>query len=725
MANRESPNVHICIVQPPGYRHSMALLDPARYFQYQFARLGARATMAKNRLRSGVPNLVFGAHLGLDPSMLREYACVLVNLEQLGTGGSQWSAQYLELLRTASVIDYHPANPAAYGRRDADVPIVRFGHAPYLAAGDAPGIPIAERPIDLLFFGSINDRRRRIFERIESTGRAITLFDGPIYGPERDAFVRQSRAVLNCHFYESARFEQVRAFQVLSLGTPLVSETSPDAASGAGFEECVSWFDDGGLEDFFSGAYASQRFSERARAQLARFEELGAPSGYDRALEQVLHARALGGGATLPAQRWIHVGGGADYRTGWLNLSPDPADQADLALDLRRPLTLPHQGDSAWRGPVALQEGATDLVLVSDFPESAQQARALLGNCLAVLRPGGLLVVDRALPAGIAAERDESWVATCTAEFWRMGWLEHRLQERERAWCDAGGTAVPREQASMRRIKLEKVATSIAERTLARCNSADFCGLASAPIPDLTRPGAPHEPASAGVAAAIAPATASAGASAGASAVAAPPEKPVVEVICVAYRRYGPLRVLVQSWLNQSATNWRLRVIHDGADAEFERIMIGYVALAPDRISYHQTATRHNDYGHSLREMGLREASGDYVLLTNDDNYYVPRFLEFVNEAISQGRPEVVMYDMVHSHDHPGLRPLPAYSYFQTQYSRGNIDMGAAIVRGDLARLAGFRDHTHDGDATYFEDVARAAGKVTVAKIPRVLFVHN
>lgn len=201
---------------------------------------------------------------------------------------------------------------------------------------------------------------------------------------------------------------------------------------------------------------------------------------------------------------------------------------------------------------------------------------------------------------------------------------------------------------------------------------------------------------------------------------------PVIEVICVAYKRYGPLKVLVQSWLNQTADNWILRVLHDGPDVEFSRIMTEFGAASSGRISFEQSHERHNDYGHSLRAVGLDGARGEYVLLTNDDNYYVPRCLEYLNEAIDKTQADVVIYDMIHSHPRPGGRQLPSYSYFQTGYSRLCIDIGAAVVRAELARAAGFRDRSHDGDATYFEDVTRAGGgKISVCKIPRVLFVHN
>lgn len=82
------PPIHLCIVQPLGYVHSLGLVDPARYLRYQFRRFGASVTMAKNRLRHDAVNLVFGAHLGFDADQRRRQACIFVNLEQLGAGGA-------------------------------------------------------------------------------------------------------------------------------------------------------------------------------------------------------------------------------------------------------------------------------------------------------------------------------------------------------------------------------------------------------------------------------------------------------------------------------------------------------------------------------------------------------------------------------------------------------------------------------------------------------------
>lgn len=197
----------------------------------------------------------------------------------------------------------------------------------------------------------------------------------------------------------------------------------------------------------------------------------------------------------------------------------------------------------------------------------------------------------------------------------------------------------------------------------------------------------------------------------------------LVDVVAVAYGRTAEMRVFVQSWMNQSAENWRLTVIHDGPSEEFEQAMWPLAGQMPDKIKYFCTETRHNDYGHTLRHIGIEQAQGDYLLLTNADNYFIPKAVEILNTEM--GRADVIMFDMVHSHNKPGGREQPRYSYFETSYQRGSIDVSAAIVRTDLAKRVGFRDRTYAGDATYFEDILLSCPDLLPVKLPHILFVHN
>ena len=175
--------------------------------------------------------------------------------------------------------------------------------------------------------------------------------------------------------------------------------------------------------------------------------------------------------------------------------------------------------------------------------------------------------------------------------------------------------------------------------------------------------------------------------------------------------------------------NWKLTIIHDGHNSDFMSLMESYHKIDPNRITFYCTEKRFNDYGHSLREIGLKNLEGDFVLITNADNYFIPKAVEFLNRAIveTKGEVDVVMFDMIHSHNRPGNRDLPPYSFFQVKYKRNSIDISSAIVKNNLAAKVGFRDKSLAGDATYFEDIFKSKypEKLKCLKIPRVLFVHN
>lgn len=211
------------------------------------------------------------------------------------------------------------------------------------------------------------------------------------------------------------------------------------------------------------------------------------------------------------------------------------------------------------------------------------------------------------------------------------------------------------------------------------------------------------------------------------AAAAAGPGRIELTVICVSYKRYLNIPILIHSFLAQTLQNFKLLVIHDGPDERMEGILSAFKRDYPAIFDYQFTPVRFNDYGHSLREIGIGQLDTEYVLITNDDNYYAPRFLEFMFDPIHkrQPPPDIVLCDMVHSHNMAGGRNQPPYRFFETFPQSASIDIGCFIARSELAKMAGFRDKGFDGDATYFEDVVRAAGKPQIAKIDHVLFVHN
>jgi SAM-dependent methyltransferase len=483
-----TPAIHLAIIQPDGYVHSLGFLDQARYFRHQFRRLGARVTMAKNRLREDAVNFVFGAHLGFPADWQQRHACVFVNLEQLGQGGATVSADYLELLKRSAVVDYDAANVAAYAQDPADVPIVSFGYAAYL---DKPALPLEERPIDLLFFGSMNPRRQQFIARVEAAGFNVATFDSPVYGPERDAFIASAKAVLNCHFYETNRFEQARAFHCLSLGTPVISEYGPHTDPAPAFADSVLWLPEE-VEEWFRQHFAQPQFYDEARRLLAQFrsgDEAHDPLGQYADLLAFAAGFEQGFASIREAGPWrpraINLGSGKDYKPGWLNIDILDRAQPDLVLDLGQPVTLPYAAPTQMGGTVRLDAGSLELIYANNVLEHVPDLPMLMGNALALLKEDGLFSIEvpyeKSLtawqdPTHLRALNENSWLYY-TDWFWYLGWFEHRFEIAQSQWLDANVQPCAKDKAAFMRVALRKVATTPRERTTARTMRADFGGL--------------------------------------------------------------------------------------------------------------------------------------------------------------------------------------------------------------------------------------------------------
>ncbi|HJV70839.1 methyltransferase domain-containing protein [Ideonella sp.] len=483
------PLVHLAIMQPAGYVHSLGFLDQARYFRYQFRRMGAEVTISKNRLREDAVNFVFGAHLGFPAEWTRRHACIFVNLEQLGQGGAQVNADYLNLLRRNAVCDYDADNLAAYldpAADPADIPLFPFAHAPYLRGDASPALE--ERPIDLLFFGSMNPRRRAFLDKIEQAGFSVASFDTPVYGPERDDFIRQAKAVLNCHFYESSRFEQARAFQCLSLGTPVISERTPRTRPGAAFEDAVFWLDGADPAAFFREQFNQPAFFDAARAKLDAFTRhdpieayadlLAFAAGFHQA-----HGQTRGSEPWRPAR--INLGSGKDYKPGWLNIDILERAEPDLVLDLGQPVSLPLAAPTCRGGHVQLEAGQLELVYANNVLEHVPDLPMLMGNVLALLKEGGQFMIEVPYehaptawqdPTHLRALNENSWLYY-TDWFWYLGWFDHRFEIAEFKWLDLQLKPCAKEQAAFMKVNLRKIATSLRERTTARTMRADFGGI--------------------------------------------------------------------------------------------------------------------------------------------------------------------------------------------------------------------------------------------------------
>lgn len=205
-----------------------------------------------------------------------------------------------------------------------------------------------------------------------------------------------------------------------------------------------------------------------------------------------------------------------------------------------------------------------------------------------------------------------------------------------------------------------------------------------------------------------------------------------VVIVSPAHLRYP---VLVASLIAQTYHNWELYLVHDGPAPN------DYPRFQDDRIHFIEEQGPRKHYGHPIREQYLQKIKaqkiqGDYVVITNDDNYHAPFYLEKLVKALDdfQDAPGAYCSGMVHNYaGFPGQVPEPGaqnvtngYNIIQVKPERGYIDCAAVMVRAKYAGAAGWPDYSHSSDWTYLNRIAQQTGGWQKFRVvPGVLLTHN
>lgn len=191
---------------------------------HALALLGCAVDVGGEPVAAGT-NIYFFAHLLSPPDVAAiPPGSIIYNLEQIFEQSPWLAPSYRNLLARFTVWDYSPRNLSNIGffadpRRLHLVPI---GYVPQLSA--IPPAPVED--IDVLFYGSINQRRRAILGQLEGSGLRVRS-GRELRGAERDKLIARARIVLNLHFYPTAVFEIVRVSYLLANAKAVVAECGP------------------------------------------------------------------------------------------------------------------------------------------------------------------------------------------------------------------------------------------------------------------------------------------------------------------------------------------------------------------------------------------------------------------------------------------------------------------------------------------------------------------
>jgi SAM-dependent methyltransferase len=216
----------VVLTSPDGYAHAAAFAEVMETVVCGLRALGADVSTQVNRLVvPGPPAIVFGANL-LQPAEvdLLPAGTIVYNLEQISEESSWCSPAYLQALKACQVWDYSVRNMAALARLGitSTARHVPIGYVPELSRIK----PRANEDIDVLFYGSMNERRSQVISRLREAGLNAQAVFG-VYGQERDQLIARAKVVLNLHYYSTSIFELVRVSYLLANRKAVVAEHHP------------------------------------------------------------------------------------------------------------------------------------------------------------------------------------------------------------------------------------------------------------------------------------------------------------------------------------------------------------------------------------------------------------------------------------------------------------------------------------------------------------------
>ena len=417
---------HIVIARPETYAHSECFREVAEMLGYALRSLGHAAEIGDNTVDAQATNIVLGAHLLTEGDFeFLPTSTIIYNLEQLG--GAMLPAWYLGLAARFHIWDYSVLNLSAWRQTRCLAPpiLVEVGYVPELSRI----VSAPEQDIDVLFYGSVNERRDRILSALEAEGVLVHRAFG-VYGVERDRLIARAKIVLNIHAYETELFEMVRVSYLLTNAKAVVSELSLDAGD---LSDAVAMYPHEGLVE----GCISLLGEERRRKSL---EELGAALFKERVASSILKAALAGmqqssAAPTAEFPRRMNLGSGKDWREDCLNIDVNDYWRPDAVFDISKSLPAEVKLETSRFGTIALVSNCLDEILANDVLEHIPDLTTAMRSALDLLRVGGIFHIQVPYdlsfgawqdPTHLRAFNERSWLYY-TDWYWYLGWTEARF----------------------------------------------------------------------------------------------------------------------------------------------------------------------------------------------------------------------------------------------------------------------------------------------------------
>lgn len=239
---------NVTLINPTNYRFGYLLTDICRYFAFGLRDLGLRADLSVNELDTAAVNVIVGTHL-LTPAEVStivgsQMKYIALQSEWLSPGAapnsvvSSFQGEGFQTMlrplfeRATAVWDAFHSNIAMLRRFNIPDERIKwlssYGYAREMR--EIKHRPWNDKDIDVLFFGSVSERRRDILAELSRSLRVVSVLDAP--AAFRNDLIARARLNVNLHASEAfTHLPLTRVSYLLNNAALVISEpvtTNPE-----------------------------------------------------------------------------------------------------------------------------------------------------------------------------------------------------------------------------------------------------------------------------------------------------------------------------------------------------------------------------------------------------------------------------------------------------------------------------------------------------------------
>jgi glycosyltransferase involved in cell wall biosynthesis len=119
-------------------------------------------------------------------------------------------------------------------------------------------------------------------------------------------------------------------------------------------------------------------------------------------------------------------------------------------------------------------------------------------------------------------------------------------------------------------------------------------------------------------------------------------KKPLVSAIIIFLNEENFIQEAIESVFAQTYENWELLIVDDGSTDRSTEIALNYAAQHPAKVRYLEHEGHQNQGMSASRNLGIRQAKGEYIAFLDADDVWLPHKLEQQVEILDS-QPEAAM----------------------------------------------------------------------------------